>query len=105
MKKIEYAALTLGHQQVDVVAADEVVREADDGALQARLPVVVRRVRRHKARQLRHLSRHPQNIIVLQRARICITRPFPGLQESFPAAITALHPSLVFVIWLHPGTW
>ena len=46
---------TLGHQQVDVVAADEVVRQADDGALQAGLPVVVRRVRAHKARQLRHL--------------------------------------------------
>lgn len=34
-------ALALGHQQVDVVAADEVVGQADDGALQAGLAVVV----------------------------------------------------------------
>lgn len=49
--------LTLGHQQVDIVAADEVVGQADDGALQAGLAMVVRCVCRHKARQLRHL--HP----------------------------------------------
>ena len=53
----EREAGTLGHQQVDVVAADVVLRQADDGGLQAVLPVVVRRVRAHKARQLRHLRR------------------------------------------------
>ena len=38
---------TLRHQQVDVVAADKVLRHADDGGLQALLAVVVRGVLRH----------------------------------------------------------
>ena len=50
------SVLALRHEQVDVVAAHEVVRQADDGALQAGLAVVVRRVRAHKAAQLRHLA-------------------------------------------------
>ena len=57
------APLTGRHQDIDVVAAHEVVREADDGALQAGLPVVVRGIRGHKARQLRHLCTSGESLI------------------------------------------
>ena len=49
---------TLGHQQVDVVAADKILRHADNSALQALLAMVVGRVLRNVPRQLRHLPAH-----------------------------------------------
>jgi hypothetical protein len=48
--------LPRGVQQVDVVAAHEVLRQAHDGGGQGGLAVVVRRVLRHVARQLGHLG-------------------------------------------------
>lgn len=49
------AELAARVEEVDVVGADVVLREAHDGGLQARLAVVVRRVLAHVARELRHL--------------------------------------------------
>jgi hypothetical protein len=49
------AELPTGVQKVEVVAAHKVLRQADDGGLQAGLAVVVGRVLRHVTSQLRHL--------------------------------------------------
>lgn len=50
------AELAVGHEQVDVVAAHEVLRHVDDGARERDLAVVVGRVLRHVARQLSNLD-------------------------------------------------
>lgn len=50
------AKLAAGVEQVEVVGAHKVLREADDGGLQARLAVVVGRVLRHVASQLGNLG-------------------------------------------------
>ncbi len=53
------AELSRGHQQVDVVGADKVLRQVDDGGRQRRLAVVVGGVLRHVAGQLGHLRDAP----------------------------------------------
>jgi len=49
------AELSTGVQQVDVVAAHKVLRQTNDGGLEAGLAVVVGRVLRHVASQLGNL--------------------------------------------------
>ena len=67
--------LTSRHQDVDIVAAHKVVRQANDGALQAGLPMVVCCVSRHKARKLRHLCMHEERF-----------RPAPSMYVTLKSA-------------------
>jgi hypothetical protein len=56
--------LTVGQQQIDIVGANVVLGQVDDGGHEGRLAVVVRRVLSHRTGQLRHF--HLPFVVSLQ---------------------------------------